>query len=188
MFRNLKFVLWFSLCIGFLACAPEDERTDEQVQLYREIDWEDLVPAGSSVTDLLDKYDITNLSDTDPKAIKILNELREAWDKSPVVTELDQEQVKIPGFMVPLEFDDDSIVRFLLVPYFGACIHVPPPPSNQIVLVETSGLGTEMENLYDAVWVSGTLSIERTTSEMGSAGYRLDAEEIALYDGLGFLN
>ena len=95
---------------------------------------------------------------------KMQNELRAA----PIVQELDGEYVRIPGFIVPLEFDfeNGTFSEFLLAPYFGACIHVPPPPSNQIVYVKPD---SELEQrwLEDAVWVTGTMTTDSVDSEYG---------------------
>ena len=71
--------------------------------------------------------------------------------------------------------------QFLLVPYFGACIHVPPPPSNQIVHV-TSELGVLLDALYQPFWIEGPLKVEQTSSELAEAGYQMQAEKIYAYE------
>ena len=75
----------------------------------------------------------------------------------------------------------DDMREFLLVPYYGACIHVPPPPVNQIVHVTLAEGETYRGGVFDAVWVSGILRVERFSSEIADAGYRLEAFEFALY-------
>ena len=92
---------------------------------------------------------------------------------APVVTELNNKHVKIPGFVVPLDTSGDTIKEFLLVPFFGACIHVPPPPSNQIVHV-TFDNPISMGNTYDAVWIEGILSTEVWEGEIAVVGYRMN--------------
>jgi hypothetical protein len=101
---------------------------------------------------------------------------------APLVHSLNNTLVKIPGFVVPLEGDSDSITEFLLVPYFGACVHVPPPPSNQIVYVRFSE-GVPIDNLYDAVWVTGTLSTEGWKGDIASVGYSLSGIGVSAFDG-----
>ena len=64
-------------------------------------------------------------------------------DPTDVVTEYNDVQVKIAGYVLPLDFEDTTVKEFLLVPYIGACIHVPPPPPNQIIYV-TSEEGIEV--------------------------------------------
>ena len=100
---------------------------------------------------------------------------------APVVSELDGRMVKIPGFVVPLAGEDQRIDRFFLVPYFGACIHTPPPPSNQIIDTHFEP-GTQIESLYDAVWITGELTIDTYQHELGTAGYRLEAYRIEPYE------
>ena len=141
---------------------------DEVKELY----WEDLVPNGYVIPDLgIDHGDAMmggNMMQSEPNA--------------PLVEALDGTRVKIPGFVVPLEGDPDSITEFLLVPYFGACIHVPPPPSNQIVYVKFTD-GVAIENLYDAVWVEGRLSTDGWVGEIASVGYRLSGIDIMPFEG-----
>lgn len=87
-------------------------------------------------------------------------------------TELDGVEVTMRGFITPLGFEGESIVEFLLVPYFGACIHVPPPPANQIVLI-TEARGVMPGNLFDPVEVTGVLRVVSTTAEFGEIGYQM---------------
>ena len=102
--------------------------------------------------------------------------------QAPVVRALDGVLVKLPGYIVPLETEADGrVVDFLLVPYFGACIHVPPPPSNQIVHV-TSELGVLLDALYQPFWVEGPLKVEHVSSELAEVGYQMAADKIYAYE------
>lgn len=100
---------------------------------------------------------------------------------APVVKELDGKTIKIPGFVVPLEGDDELVTEFLLVPYFGACLHVPPPPSNQIIHV-TFKKGAPASAMYDPIWVTGKISTETWKGELAQVGYTMQGVEIAPYD------
>ncbi len=94
---------------------------------------------------------------------------------------LDGATVRLPGFIVPLEALKDGRLReFLLVPYFGACIHVPPPPPNQLVYVHANRL-TGVDSIYDAYWITGKLRVQTTTTRLGAAAYELSAEKIEVY-------
>ncbi|WP_416307169.1 DUF3299 domain-containing protein [Neptunicella sp. SCSIO 80796] len=101
---------------------------------------------------------------------------------APVVAEYNGLEVRIPGFVVPLEGDENSLTEFLLVPYFGACIHVPPPPANQIVHV-TFAKGIKIENLYDPIWIVGTLSTQQWSGDIATVGYSLAGTDVLPYDG-----
>ena len=87
---------------------------------------------------------------------------------------------QLPGFIVPLDFEGMETSEFLLVPYFGACIHVPPPPSNQIVYVKTVA-GYPLKELFDPVWVTGEMRTQAYLNEVGDAGYTLQATIIEPY-------
>jgi hypothetical protein len=101
---------------------------------------------------------------------------------APVIDSLNGMLVKIPGFVVPLEGDNETTSEFLLVPYFGACIHVPPPPANQIVYVKFS-TAIPIDNLYDAVWVTGTLTTKGWEGDLATVGYSLTGISVSPYDG-----
>jgi len=83
--------------------------------------------------------------------------------------ELDGKRVRIAGYTTPVGFAENE-TRFLLVPELGACIHVPPPPPNQIVYVEKADGAPEM---FEPVWVTGTLKAEPVATVLADVGYRL---------------
>lgn len=150
-----------------------------------ELSWEELIPEGYTIQTLeeqidFDQYQLDSLSDEDPEAQRLYNDMKQLLANAPVVEQLAGVNVKIAGFVVPLEMEADRILSFLLVPYYGACIHTPPPPSNQIVFVETQG-GFELSNPSDPVYVTGTMMIEHQESDLGSAGYTLYAGGIEPY-------
>ena len=95
--------------------------------------------------------------------------------------------IKIPGYAVPLEGDDgfEYVKEFLLVPTFGACIHVPPPPPNQVIHVILDK-PVYFEKLMYAVWVSGIVEIGEYfiegSSDFGQQTY--DTETSYLLRGL----
>jgi len=107
-----------------------------------------------------------------------------------VVKELDGQRVRIPGYLLPLEMTGTKATEFLLVPYVGACIHVPPPPPNQIVYVKMAdGHGYDPKKIFEPVWVTGEISVKSVAKNLylvdGSSGinigYSLQASKIAPY-------
>lgn len=94
---------------------------------------------------------------------------------------LDGKTVRIPGFVVPLDDFQEEGAEFLLVPYYGACVHTPPPPPNQIVMVGMSGKKAVKLNLFDAVWMSGKLKIASVESPYGTVGYQLEGLKVEPY-------
>ena len=150
---------------------------------YTELRWDDLVPKGwDPMKGLQDKgiNNIAMLNDGDPKTIDLMRQMREAWDNAPTEPTLDGSKVRLPGYLVPLEETAAGHTEFLLVPYFGACIHTPPPPANQIVLVVPARPASGFRSM-DTVWVNGVLKTTRTNSPMGSTGYRLEAARVERY-------
>ena len=151
----------------------------------RHIGWQELVPAGWNPTEILkEKFNdpgLAALSDDHPKVQALMEEMRKLWDTAPVNEALNGVQGRIPGYVVPLEDSRAGLKSFLLVPYYGACIHTPPPPANQIIHVVLQRPVKGFETM-DTVWVHGTLRTERQNSEMGVSGYRIDAVRVAPYE------
>ena len=147
----------------------------------RTIAWEALVPANWDPFKEFKDLDFQTLDDGDPRAMRMLKRMREVWDNAPVNPALVGQNVRIPGFVVPLEDSKEGLKEFLLVPYFGACIHSPPPPANQIVQVLPHSPVKGLRSM-DAVWITGVLSTVRSDSYMGAASYRIEAQSVAPYE------
>ena len=148
----------------------------------REITWSVLIPQDwEPLKDLTDlRQDLGKLSDADPRAAVLLKRMREFWDYAPAVAAMDGTSVRIAGYVVPLEASSTSQAEFLLVPYFGACIHTPPPPANQVIHV-VSGPITLRLHTMDTVWVSGLMVVAHADSEMGASSYRMKAFAVDSY-------
>ncbi len=112
-----------------------------------------------------------------------LKTLTSATAQNVPARQLDGKRVAIPGFMVPLEDDAEKVTEFLLVPYAGACIHVPPPPPNQMVHVLVARGGKVPVSFTDPIVVTGTLRISTVPSPYGSVSYDLAAESVTSYTG-----
>lgn len=150
----------------------------------RTITWDVLVPQGWEPFKEFKDMNFQSLDDGDPKATAMLKKMRDVWDNAPVNSAVVGQQVRIPGFVVPLEDTKDGMKEFLLVPYFGACIHSPPPPANQIVHVLPKSPAKGLRSM-DAVWITGTLATVRTDSYMGAASYRIEAMSVSPYSEAG---
>ncbi|MBL0726435.1 DUF3299 domain-containing protein [Piscinibacter sp. HJYY11] len=146
----------------------------------REIRWEELMPKDWDPYKELRELGEGNVVDGSPEALQRMRDLRRIWDDAPTNKALDGQAIKLPGYVVPLEESKDGLKEFLLVPYFGACIHSPPPPSNQIIHV-VAAKPVKGFSAMDTVWVTGTLSLARQESEMGVSGYRIAAASIVRY-------
>ena len=169
MFRSLLATLLLALALPLAAAE------------VRDLTWSELIPPNAPPQNV------------DPSPIHDLSKLADALVESgpaamqqspaaPVVKELNGQMVKLPGYIVPLDMTDEGrVIEFLLVPYFGACIHVPPPPSNQIVHA-TSELGVRVEALYEPFWIEGPMRVEHASSELAEAGYRMQAQKIYPYE------
>jgi len=146
----------------------------------RELTWSEMIPADAIPQELLSapihdpSKSADSLSETAPAAAQ-------QSPAEPVVAALSGQLVKLPGYIVPLDMTDDGkVTEFLLVPFFGACIHVPPPPSNQIVLVKFPK-GVELDALFEPFWIQGPLQAESSSSELADAGYQMTADNVYPY-------
>lgn len=102
----------------------------------------------------------------------------------------DGEQISIAGYLLPLDFDPAGTTEFLLVPYFGACIHEPPPPPNQIIYLKSSAPFAPT-SLFEGVMVTGTMRVQSEKKDLSfidgssevASGYVLEGERIEPYQG-----
>lgn len=142
----------------------------------RELTWDDLIPpAGTPLPEPVKPI----VSKTVPRDRAAGNgtPFAHMYPYNPVLS-LNGQYVKLPGYVVPLESDAGGELReFLLVPYFGACIHVPPPPSNQIVYVKLKKPWL-LKSMEDPVWVTGTMATQLWTNDAADADYVLTADSV----------
>ncbi|MBT2312063.1 DUF3299 domain-containing protein [Pseudomonas fluorescens] len=148
----------------------------------RDLAWSEMIPpdAPPEVPNMTPLHDLSQMSDA--LAAEAAPAAKQDLPNAPVVKALDGQQIRLPGYIVPLEVSEEGrTTDFLLVPYFGACIHVPPPPSNQIVHVK-SEVGVKLDELYQPYWVEGPMQVKPSTSELADAGYQMEAEKIYVYE------
>lgn len=155
------------LSAGALAAALPAGRLAAQDAL--DLRWEDLMPGEGNASALMGIVDHGQLATgfEQPQA-------------TGVVTEFDGRTVRLPGFVVPLDYSGQGVTTFILAPYVGACVHVPPPPANQLVLVTTER-PYEDAQLFDPVWVTGLFQTASTSTDLATIGYTLTAERIEPY-------
>ncbi|OHC27946.1 MAG: hypothetical protein A2Y50_07760 [Pseudomonadales bacterium RIFCSPLOWO2_12_59_9] len=149
----------------------------------RELTWTEMLPAEAAAAPApapAPIHDLAKLADV--LATESGPAATQQSVAAPVVKALDGQLIKLPGYIVPLNVTEAGrVTEFLLVPYYGACIHVPPPPPNQIVHVKTE-LGVLMDNLYQPFWIEGPLKVESTSTDLAEAGYQMSASKIYPYE------
>lgn len=172
--RSLVIPLLFSLSLS-LQAAPA------------EVDWLDLLPP----EDLAALEAMPEIEHNSPEAAGFSGEggflkqapgLPEVMYSTRTVAALDDREIRLAGYPVPLESDAQGrFTEFFLVPYPGACIHVPPPPPNQIVLVRYPE-GLRIDDIYAPLEVDGRLRVETAGNELADAAYALNASAVRLYE------
>jgi len=174
--------------INSLVKPPDSElaKLKKQDSEFSEIAWEDLELPGHGLADIVKQFQpqIDAIPENDPKENAVMEKMKLALNSAPINPAMNGKKVKIPGFISPLETDEKkgTVTEFLLVPYFGACIHVPPPPVNQTVLVKPlEGKSIGMERMYEPVWVLGTLTAETVTTDLAQAGYQIKDGRVEIY-------
>ncbi len=129
---------------------------------------------GGAEDQLGDKLRSAPSSDTEDRYQQALVSTR-------IVEEMDGQAIRIPGFIVPLEFSSEQVTtQFFLVPFFGACLHLPPPPPNQIVFVDAPE-GIKLESLYQPYWISGMLEVSLTENDVAKAAYAMTMQYAEIY-------
>jgi len=172
-----------SATFAFTSSETTDEAVEKVAEIsapkeFQSLDWGDLSPPRSAEAeqaaaelnlriDYMSDEEIETALSTIDRQGKFL------------VDELDDKDVSLVGYLVPLDFEADKTDEFVLVPYFGACIHVPPPPPNQIVYVKfREGLALSETRMYSPFRVEGRIKAAHAKTELANVGYQLTASDI----------
>jgi hypothetical protein len=172
------------LCLSGTAMAAD----------YEAINWVDLLPEKdlkalenppAYINEIEDGTPEDNLSNKMLSALEQSTAPDDAYQRALVSTDIvesmDGKAIRLPGFIVPIEMNDkQEVTEFFLVPYFGACIHLPPPPPNQIIYV-TSQQGILVEDIYNPYWLEGTIKTTFTENEVAQSAYSMTADQFELY-------
>ena len=157
---------------GFAASAKDVQR----------IEWDDLRPPLSPAAEQAAAELNLRIDQMTDREIAVAMDRIEA-EGSALIPDLDDTTVELEGYLVPLDFDAETMTDFVLVPYFGACIHVPPPPVNQTVFVkfrEGIGMADFEKNFYSSFRVKGKIKVARTKTNLAEVGYQVTADDIVV--------
>ena len=188
-----KFILTiFSIFISNMCFVVLASDSGSNAAHYEKIEWTRLMPAEDlaillnppaavlQIEDGMQDDNIESLDElslTDPEVARYQQALR----SSTTIKEFDQKRIGIPGFIVPIKADENQLVtEFFIVPYFGACLHLPPPPPNQIIFGRFKE-GIQVETLYDPFWFEGKITIDYTHNPMGASAYTMKVNNLHLY-------
>lgn len=194
-------------CITSAACSPTDAQAPSapaeantgqssnrlaaagaevnalQSRGIRELNWEELMPEGEEerLAEIYQRQMMMLYSGSPIAEGSAADQMIQIGTFN-TVAELNELKVRIPGYTVPFEYGADAeISEFLLVPYYGACLHAPPPPPNQTVFVITD-TPIKLKDLAQAVWIEGTLYTQTQESELADAAYTIKMDAIEVYD------
>jgi hypothetical protein len=190
LFNRISFLVVLLLTAEFVF---SQDSSVAQVGGYRNIEWTSLMPQADleallNPPESLDDIADGSLQDEIASQIKVAIEkagdsrYQQALVSTQIVGSFDGQAIRLPGFIVPLEFGKDRhhVTKFFLVPYFGACIHVPPPPPNQIIYADYEK-GFKLTSLYDPFWLSGVLHTTLIENDTATSAYAIVVDSIEPY-------
>ena len=172
--------------------AITESFSEQSVVNYRTIEWTELMPKDDLeailnqpdyIDDIVDGSPEDQLSNRVKSAIVTAsdNRYQQALVSTRVIEAFNNQPVRIAGFIVPLEFDgEQTVTQFFFVPYFGACIHMPPPPPNQLIYVSYPQ-GLKLNALYDPFWITGVIKTSLVENDMATAAYSIAVNSISPY-------
>ena len=155
-----------NLIASLVACGltPQLAWAEESIDL----DWKDLVPKGEAIIPPMQQ----GLIDHEQAPLRI-----QQPQSSGVRTDLNGQIVRLPGFIVPIDYSGTGVIAFILVPFVGACVHVPPPPANQLVFVTTQE-PYESSGMFEPVNVVGMIGVSSMSTQLADIAYALSADRI----------
>lgn len=193
-FPGLFLLLYGVIITGYASesQAVTDRISAQTGEKYRTIEWTDLMPKDDLeailnqpdyIDEIVDGSPEDQLSSRVKSAIAMASDSRyqQALESTRVIEEFNNQPVRIAGFIVPLEFDgEQTITQFFFVPYFGACIHLPPPPPNQLIYVSYPQ-GLKLDALYDPFWITGVIKTSLVENDTATSAYSIVVNSISPY-------
>ena len=174
-----------ALITDLTGLGDDDKKDHAASDDYRELDWSELAPDKNAEDKIIAKYQpqIDKIPENDKGAAPIYDKMIAEFNALPANPKLDGQKIKIPGYVTVLEQDKGLVSEFLLVPYFGACIHVPPPPLNNTLLIKPKkSKRIHIDDVYSPVWVKGIIQTKNTKTDLATAGYLIENADIELFD------
>ncbi|MFN4900699.1 MAG: DUF3299 domain-containing protein [Betaproteobacteria bacterium] len=171
-FHRFLTLIFLAALIGLQALSA----SAQPAASVKTITWDDLLPTHWANEIKLQMAAVGRLGflvDGSEQANEAMQQLRKKWDNAPIDPTHINSAIRIAGYVVSLDANRKQISEFLLVPYFGACIHLPPPPANQIILVRLKKPTSKLASM-DTVWVQGTLREARVDTGLAVTGYTLE--------------
>ena len=165
--------------VGSALFQVPDTLAADKAGAFRTATWKELIPEDWDPRKQLRNENVASIREGSARELAQMREMRGIWDSAPTRNDLNGSNLRLPGYVVPLEQSRGEIKEFLLVPYFGACIHSPPPPANQIVYVVLAA--PKSLHTMDVVWVSGTMKVKRQESLLGVSGYSMEGSAVEPY-------
>lgn len=190
MYKRLRLASSFFLILTCLFLSIQSSVASKQ---YIDIDWIELMPDDDLevflnppelFNDIQEGSSYDNLDDvlaqnSDNEEVR---RYQQALSSNRVIESFNNKTIRIPGFIVPLESNEKNLVtQFFIVPYFGACLHLPPPPPNQIIFGELKD-GIDVDELFHAFWFEGTIVIDQTQNDLGQSAYSMSLDNVYLYE------
>jgi len=187
----LTYRLFIIFYLVLYLSSPITTIAEEKNSPYKTIEWTDLLSKEDLLALMDPPEELNNFEDgsiEDQISNQLFNALTLAGDNryqqalisTKVRSEYDQQKVRIAGFVVPITADGLSVTEFFLVPYYGACIHVPPPPPNQLIFSQFPE-SIKIDDMYYPYWVEGTLSTTLTENNLATSAYSLKVDNITKY-------
>ena len=161
--------------------------------VFKETEWVELIPKNDldallnppdyivQIADGSIEDQITNAIQSSMSTDMENNVYEKALISTDIIEAMNGKNIEIPGFIVPVDLSSaQTIESFFLVPYFGACLHLPPPPPNQIIFIQSEH-GLALESLYEPVKVKGKLFTSMFEDEIATSAYTMELSDIKLY-------
>lgn len=164
--------------------TTQKDTNDAAGEGYQDVLWDDLVPEGFEPQKIFDRFkeQIEAAPEGSKEERELYDKVMAEYNSAGAKQSLNGKQVRIPGYVAPLDTNGDMVSDFLLVPYYGSCIHSPPPPAHQTVMViPEADKSVSLNDIYRPVWVIGEIEVEDVVTDLAKASYQIKNAQVIPY-------